>query len=186
MNKTWTPEQERILRDLVSKVSMAEIGKRVGKSAAAVHRKTHRMGIASQRVLYRRPWDNKEISDLWRYAGTMAIPMLARRMRRTEAAIRCKMDSLGIECRQGRVTLVEASKILGCDRKQIRKYLCEYRAGRSPDGLIRGVQYHMTHEEIAGVAQLMLDTGTMRSISALTLRKVIQEFPLQSSHPLFR
>jgi hypothetical protein len=171
----WPPEQEQRLKSLIGTHSTTEVAKLLGRTRHSVYCKARRMGLMAE-TRPCRTWTPEEIAVLWKHAGMMTIPLMAKRMSRSEHAIRCKLAELGINCRQGMVTLMEAGKILGCDRKQVRKYLKEVREAQYSDGRVRKIQYHMTPGEFADVAQLMLDTGTMRKVRAQTLFKVIREY----------
>ena len=178
MRKPWTPEEEQTLRLYWGKTSTTEIGRMLDRSRHAVLRKIWRMGIepVKPKKISTPNWSPGEIARLWHLVGTRTIPQVAKKIGRSEDAVRCKMYALGIPCRQGLITLVEGSKILGVDRKQIRKYLREVRDTRYKDGLYRKIEYHMTERDFSEVAQLMLDKGTIRNASAQTLMQVVRDY----------
>lgn len=111
----------------------------------------------------------------------MTAAQIGKRLRRTANAVKVKASRLGINLRQGIITLTDVCEILGgVDNRTARTYarVAGVRArNMMKDGKLNGKGF--SEEDIAKIAQAILDNpdvGIKLKPSARHLRQVIEDY----------
>jgi Holliday junction resolvase len=110
--RTWTEEEDRILRELYPTTDTEELAQRLGRSRHAVNRRAASLGIRKDPEFVRLVktlswrkgkkkemlWTKEEEEELRRLYLEEGLPVeeIARRLNRTESAIRNRVRFLGI------------------------------------------------------------------------------------------
>ena len=98
---SWTPEEDCIIRDRWTEMSVAELAELLGVDVPAVQARLRRLGI---RRVGRPPlWTPREDEAVRTRFASEGASVLARELGRTETAVRIRAGRLGLKTRQRRV-----------------------------------------------------------------------------------
>lgn len=87
--RSWTPEEVSFLKENWE-LPLEDLSTRLGRSIDSIEQKGYKLG------LYRRKWtqeDDDYLQDKW---GSISIPGIAKHLGRSEAAIMCRVQRLGL------------------------------------------------------------------------------------------
>ncbi len=128
---TWTPELEEVLRVgyqqgyCGAKVAINRVLEvRPSWSRTAVWARAHRMGITNGREPVPRPWTEHEERYVLMHATVTPIPVIAKRLMRTETSVRAKIRDMGYSTRyEGGYTASRIASLLRVSRHTVRGWL---------------------------------------------------------------
>ena len=74
----------------------------------------------------RRRWEKHELHALWRWAGTESVDQIAKRLGRSERAVRCRMGALGMSAKvKDGWSLRRLEQTLHMGRGRLRRFIVE-------------------------------------------------------------
>lgn len=117
----WTTEELDRLRQLISEErSRAEIAALFNTTPAAVYWQARKLGLKfSRRQTQRSTWTQAEDNVLIYQGAFMTRKQLAKKLKRTEAAVGKRAMVLGVQLTQGRMTMRELADELGVSKVTI-------------------------------------------------------------------
>jgi len=140
----WTGELEETLRlgyqrgPLGARKAIRQILEaRPGWSRTAVWARAHRLGITIKRKPRPRTWTEQEERYVVMHATVTPIRVIAKRLKRSEAAVRAKIRDLGYSSRyEGGYTASRIAELLHVSRHTIRRWMQKGWLGKNWGGRI--------------------------------------------------
>jgi len=162
----WTRELEEILRmgyrrgplgarEAIRKILEA----RPGWSRTAIWARAHRLGITVKRRHRPRPWTEQEERYVVMHATVTPNRVIAKRLKRSEAAIRAKIRDLGYSSRyEGGFTGTRIAELLHVSRHTVRHWMQKGWLGKNWGGRISEASFRAFLENHAD--QIRFETLT--------------------------
>ena len=182
--RAWSEAELSQLRELALTDTKQAIAERLGRSVCSIERKTNelrilvvhrRVGGPGKRLSVARHWTREEEIRLMGQIGTATLRQIARRLGRTEVAVKKRLSHLGWAANEETLTVTQLSQIFGLDKDTIRRYrdelgltfrTCDPRTGRmiNPMGASR--------DDVHMIAQAIIDNPTPNHNLQITLRRL--------------
>jgi hypothetical protein len=177
----WTPEEDALLREIASRGSRADAVREIGRTVIAVKQRARRLRLrfaardlgGPRAGTTARYWTRAEDQAIRLMVGHKSMEAIGRELGRSRDAIISRVTRLGLGNRykQGRLTLEEAGRILGCTGATVGKW--RDRLGRRwARG--NGAEPGMEPEDVALVARAMLARGAQVKTRAPVLRRIAE------------
>lgn len=145
--KRWTTEELHTLRDMVLReCNREEVALALGKTKPAVYLQARALGLSfSRRKTKRSTWTQADDNALVFMSSFLTRKQLAKRLKRTEAAVGKRAYVLGVQLGRGRMTLKTLAAELGVSKitvirvrdklgLQFRKYSSKRSGASRPKG----------------------------------------------------
>lgn len=118
----WAPEEEVFVREHYATRGAVWVAEQLGRTRSAIVHKAGAMGLFAET---RHLWTEADTQALTWDWGTHTISAIAKKLKRSEAAvyIKAKKLRLGIGCPQGWVRVVVAARRIGVDRRTLMRIL---------------------------------------------------------------
>ena len=166
----WTPEDDDRLRhtySLPSKPALEQLATTLGRSRNAIKQRASRLGCSTPRKT--RHWTPEEERFLLHHSGTLRLPLLAKRLKRSCASIAKKCQALQLRTRHHEgYTLHDLTICFGTSEHTIREWVrqgklhVDYRGTSrtndawavTDDALLRFIEHHPMAFRLQSVDQL--------------------------------
>lgn len=182
--RAWSESELYQLRELALTDTKQSIAERLGRTVCSIERKTNELGI---RVSHRRiggpgreghvarHWTREEEIRLLGQIGTATLRQIARRLGRTEVAVKKRLSHLGWGANDERVTVTQLSQIFGLDKDTIRRYRDElgltFRTCDPRTGVMVNAE-GASREDVHMIAQAIIDNPSPNHNLQITLRRL--------------
>ncbi|MBR2827640.1 MAG: hypothetical protein IKE70_00195 [Bacilli bacterium] len=121
LNRFWTDEEIKLLKNMAPYYTIEDISLKIGKSKNAIFLKASKLGI----TLYwsKREWNEEEEDELRRLWGTMSIEKLAKKLKRSVSSVKVRANRLHLGPMYGNdarfLTIPMISNMLGVSYERI-------------------------------------------------------------------